>query len=113
MPKNNKELVSIIKTLRNNKERFAVKSGGHNPNVGLSSISGGPLISLKAFDHVVYDAISKTAKIGPGNRWSDVTSKLEPYNVAATSGRVGHVGVGGYTLGGKLSSRGLVIWLTV
>jgi FAD/FMN-containing dehydrogenase len=94
-------LASIVKILRQNKERFAVKSGGHNPNVGLSSISGGPLISLKAIDHVNYDAASKTAKIGPGNRWSDVVRKLEPYNVTAASGRVGNVGVGGYTMGGK------------
>jgi FAD/FMN-containing dehydrogenase len=100
VPKTSKEVATIVKVLNTNNERFAVKSGGHNPNAGFSSILGGPLISLKALNHVTYNSKSKTANIGPGNRWSDVARQLEPYGVAVASGRVGHVGVGGYISGG-------------
>ena len=101
VPKNSKEVAVIVKVLRANNESFGIKSGGHNPNAGFASILDGPQISLKALTHVTYDAESKTANIGPGNKWSDVTKKLEPYGVAVVSGRVGHVGVGGYLMGGK------------
>lgn len=104
VPKSTPEVAAIIRVLNTNKEKFAVKSGGHNPNKGFSSIQGGPLISLKALNQVSYDAVSSTAKIGPGNRWSDVAKFLEPHGVVVASGRVGHVGVGGYLSGGMCKS---------
>ena len=94
-------MATIIKVLNKNDERFAVKSGGHNPNAGFSSIINGPLISLKALNHITYDPKSKTASIGPGNRWSDVAKVLDAHGVAVASGRVGHVGVGGFLSGGE------------
>lgn len=82
-----------------------MKSGGHNPNQWFSSISDGPLISLKAFNTTTYDAASGTAKVGAGNRWADVARALEPHGVAVAGGRIGHVGVGGYLTGGKYQSQ--------
>lgn len=87
-----------------NNETFAIKSGGHNPNQNYSSVDGGPLINLKGLNEINYDANTGTVRVGPGNRWSDVAKALEPYNVTAVGGRIGHVGVGGYLLGGKRSS---------
>ena len=51
-PKSTEELASIVKVLNNNNETFAVKSGGHNPNEGFSSIQSGPLISTKDLNEV-------------------------------------------------------------
>ena len=55
---------------------------------------------MKAFNTTVYDRKTGTAKIGPGNRWTNVAKALEPYGVAVAGGRIGHVGVGGYMVGG-------------
>jgi FAD/FMN-containing dehydrogenase len=85
--------------LDRNKERFAIKSGGHCPNVNFSSIANGPLISMSNFTEVTYDAKAGTVRVGAGNRWEDVQAALDPHNVAVVGGRVGHVGVGGYLLG--------------
>lgn len=61
------------------------------------------MINLKGLNEVVYDAESGTARVGPGNRWVEVVAALEPDGVTVVGGRVGNIGVGGYTLGGGLS----------
>jgi len=85
------EQVSQVVTILNRYAdvQFAVKSGGHNPNVGWSSVDGGVLISMKNLSSTVYNAGEQTAEIGPGARWASVLSALEPYNVAVVSGRLG------------------------
>lgn len=91
----------IVDTLQKNNESFAVKSGGHNPNQNFSSVAGGPLVNLKNLNEITYDAVLGTARVGPGNRWTAVITALEAYNVTVVGGRIGHVGVGGYLVGGK------------
>ncbi|RMD39443.1 hypothetical protein DV735_g5688, partial [Chaetothyriales sp. CBS 134920] len=81
---------------------WAVKGGGHNPNVGFSSTDGGVLIALETLAGVTLDD-QKLAHVGAGARWGAVISALEPYGVAVVSGRLGDVGVAGLTLGGGLS----------
>ncbi|KAF2823577.1 FAD-binding domain-containing protein [Ophiobolus disseminans] len=103
-PKNVAEVASIVTVLNNNNETFAVKSGGHNPNEGFSSIQSGPLISTKELNEVrPYDAASMTVRVGPGNDWQDVHGALEGTGVTVVGGRLGEVGVGGYVVGGGLS----------
>lgn len=41
--------------------------------------------------------------IGTGARWGTVYDYLEPYGLAAAGAREGHVGVGGFLLGGGMS----------
>lgn len=101
VPESPEELSIIVRALGENNETFAVKSGGHNPNRNFSSIDGGPLISLKRFNEINYDEASGTVRVGAGNRWTDVVKVLEPSGVTAVGGRIGHVGVGGYIVGGK------------
>ena len=91
----------IVKALLENDESFAIKSGGHNPIQNFSSVAGGPLINWKDINEVTYDAATGTAQVGAGNRWSAVIEALQPYNVTVVGGRIGHVGVGGYLVGGK------------
>ncbi|KAK2781842.1 hypothetical protein FQN52_001336 [Onygenales sp. PD_12] len=103
VPRTQDDLSIIIRTLNENDERFAIKGGGHNPNRNFSSIDGGPLISLKGFDEISYNEASGTVRVGAGNRWTDVVKTLEASGVTAVGGRIGHVGVGGYIVGGGLS----------
>jgi FAD/FMN-containing dehydrogenase len=102
-PKNAQEVSTIVQILNENNETFAIKSGGHNPNAGFSSIQGGPLISTKELNEVTFDPASMTVRVGPGNDWQDVHKALEGTNVTVVGGRIGEVGVGGYVLGGGLS----------
>ena len=68
---------------------FAVKSGGHNPNVGFSSVNWGVLISFSKLASTNISSDHTTADIGPGARWGDVITALEPYSVAVVGGRIG------------------------
>lgn len=101
-PKTTSEVVSIVKALRNNNETFAIKSGGHNPNNYFASVDGGPLISTSQLNEVVLDPVAETVRVGPGNRWDDVSAALDGTNYTVVGGRIGNVGVGGYLLGGKI-----------
>lgn len=102
-PKSTEEVADIVEILYQNNETFAVKSGGHNPNAGFSSIQDGPLISTKYLNEVTFDPASMTVRVGPGNDWQDVHKALEGTNVTVVGGRIGEVGVGGYVVGGGLS----------
>ncbi|EAW14587.1 uncharacterized protein ACLA_076270 [Aspergillus clavatus NRRL 1] len=102
-PRNAQEMADVIAALGHTQDQFAVKSGGHSPNLGFSSTQGGVLVVTKNLDQVVYDASTQTAVIGPGQRWEDVQEKLEPTGRAVVGGRLGGVGVGGLLLGGGLS----------
>jgi hypothetical protein len=89
-PTNAEEASYVIQVLQNYTDvGFAMKSGGHNPNVGFSSTDGGVLISFSKLATTTYNADSRTADIGPGARWAEVMSALEPYGVAVVGGRIG------------------------
>ncbi|EAT86611.1 hypothetical protein HBH56_154860 [Parastagonospora nodorum] len=101
-PSTLEEVSTVVKTLKESNSRFAIKSGGHNPNPDWSSLSDGPIISTRNFNEVAYDKQTNTVRVGSGNRWGRVVETLEPLGVTVAGGRVGNVGVGGYLLGGGL-----------
>ena len=102
-PQTGSEVSAIVNALRENNETFAVKSGGHNPNLYFSSVDGGPLLSTGKLNEVVLDPTTETARVGPGNLWNDVHAALEGTGYSTVGGRLGIVGVGGYLLGGGMS----------
>lgn len=69
--------------------RFAVKSGGHNPNTGFSSTDGGVLISFKNWNTTTLSENGETADVPPGARWENVITDLEPAGKAVVGGRIG------------------------
>ncbi|KAI7347927.1 hypothetical protein KC343_g12959 [Hortaea werneckii] len=81
---------------------WAVKGGGHNPNVGFSSTDGGVLIAMQNMATTTLDD-DNNAHVGAGSSWEDAQTTLDPYGRAVVGGRIGEVGVAGYTLGGGLS----------
>jgi hypothetical protein len=101
LPETTEEVAHIVSILRSNNETFAIKSGGHNPNNYFASVAGGPLISTKRLNEVIFDAATETVRVGPGNRWDDVSGALDGTGYSVVGGRIGNVGVGGYLLGGK------------
>ncbi|KXT11425.1 hypothetical protein AC579_9888 [Pseudocercospora musae] len=81
----------------------AVASGGHSCNTGASNINRGITIDLAQLNQVRLADKNSAVFLGPGARWKDVYAVLEPHNLTVSGGRVAHVGVGGYILGGGLS----------
>jgi hypothetical protein len=68
--------------------QFAVKSGGHDPNVGHSSINEGVLIALGKIKGATYDRARDVAIVKPGGKWATVIGDLAPSGVAVVGGRL-------------------------
>ncbi|KAF2670690.1 FAD-binding domain-containing protein [Microthyrium microscopicum] len=83
--------------------KFVIKSGGHDPNPGHSSISDGVLLSLNNMRGTTLAADKKVAFVKPGGPWTDVITPLAKEGVTAVGGRLGIVGIGGYLTQGGLS----------
>lgn len=89
-PTSGDEVSEIVTILQNNTGvNFAVKSGGHNPNVGFSSTDGGVLISMSNISSTVLSSDKTTVDIGPGARWVQVAEALDGSGVTVVSGRLG------------------------
>ena len=82
--------------------KFAVRSGGHSPNPGWSSIGQpGILIDMQKLNQITVSGDKSVVSLGPGGRWGDVYTALDPYGVSVIGGRIPHVGVAGVILGGQ------------
>ncbi|KAL0933468.1 FAD binding domain-containing protein [Colletotrichum truncatum] len=83
----------------------AIRSGGHSPAPN-NNAQNGVTIDLERLNTVTYSEDAGTEKghgiasIGSGARWGNVYTELEKLGVMVTGGREGHVGVGGFLLGG-------------
>ncbi|KAF2123686.1 FAD-binding domain-containing protein [Dothidotthia symphoricarpi CBS 119687] len=106
-PKTSKDVSLIVKILTTANSgtpcKFAIRSGGHTPYAGASNIDDGVTVDLQYLSAVKYDAKNELVNVGPGARWNDVFTTLEPLGVITTGGRSSTVGVGGLTLGGGIS----------
>ncbi|KAF9455883.1 FAD-binding domain-containing protein [Collybia nuda] len=94
----------ILRILASTRIPFAIKSGGHNLNLGFSSTSG-ILLYMTRFNQITYHAHTNTVDIGSGLTWDQVYAALEPYNVSVVGARATGVGVGGFLLGGGYSYK--------
>lgn len=81
--------------------KFAVRSTGHNPNVGFSSADETGVVldirRLQAKD-LGEDGV---AHVGAGNTWGEVYAWLEEQKLSAIGGRDRQVGLSGFLLGGS------------
>lgn len=104
-PSNANEVqVAVNALLKYPDVKFALKGGGHNPNLGFSSVNGGVLIAFRPNSQ--YARLSndlKTIDVGAGCKWEDVYTVTQPFGKAVVGGRLGDVGAMGLTLGGGLS----------
>jgi hypothetical protein len=67
---------------------FAVKIGGHNQNVGFSSVKDGVLISLSRMNYIDISTDLCAVEIGPGARWGQVQDALDPTNLTVIGVRI-------------------------
>ncbi|KAM0333066.1 hypothetical protein ACHAQA_001724, partial [Verticillium albo-atrum] len=82
---------------------FAIRSGGHSPGIGTNNIDGGVTLDLSNLNVVLPSEDGSQVSVGPGNRWEDVYSVLDPLGIAVLGGRSRTVGVGGLLLSGGMS----------
>ena len=81
--------------------KFAVRSGGHNANIGFGSVGAdGVVLDLSSLHSIEVSSDKKYASVGPGAKWEAVYTALEAENLTVIGGRVSDVGVGGLVLGG-------------
>jgi alkanesulfonate monooxygenase SsuD/methylene tetrahydromethanopterin reductase-like flavin-dependent oxidoreductase (luciferase family)/FAD/FMN-containing dehydrogenase len=97
------EVVAAVAFARANREvPLGVRSGGHGIS-GRSTNDGGIVIDLKRLNAIeVLNQSTRRVRIGPGARWLDVASALEPHGWVITSGDYGGVGVGGLATAGGI-----------
>ena len=95
--------VHALRTMQTNKTPFAIRSGGHSMNPGVSSTSDGVVINLSKLNAITVDKARGTVTLGTGNRWGPVHRTLEEQGYAVAGGRGSSVGVGGFSLGGGFS----------
>ena len=104
LPTSASDVAVAVKVLNSYPDvRFAVKSGGHDPNPGHATAEDGILIAMSKLVGATYDAERRVALVKPGGSWDNVIGDLEPSGVAVVGGRLGIVGVGGYLLQGGIS----------
>lgn len=83
---------------------FAVRSAGHNPSPGFSSVGeSGVLLDMGGLNDFELSQKHDVASLGPGLTWDEVYKQLEKNELTAVGGRVAGVGVGGLLLGGLCS----------
>jgi hypothetical protein len=92
----------------NNLGFVSLRSGGHSYARASASIEGGVLLDLSRFSDVTISNDESSVTVGTGARWSKVYQVLESKKLAVPGGRNAGVGVGGFTLGGKLCFRVLL-----
>lgn len=84
------DVSTIVKTLNYySTVPFPIKSGGHDPNSGFSSVANGVLIALSHLNGTEYDPYREVAYVKPGGHWIQPITALAPYNVTVLSGRLG------------------------
>ncbi|KAE9375878.1 FAD-binding domain-containing protein [Stipitochalara longipes BDJ] len=93
-----------VKTIAKHNCHFAIKSGGHAMFEGASNANGGITVDLVNLNALELSEDLMTASVGPGQRWGKVYEFLEKEGRVVVGGRVSSVGVGGYLLGGGISS---------
>jgi hypothetical protein len=69
--------------------KFAVKSGGHDPNFGHSSVHDGVLVSFSKVIGVKNDVAKGVAYVKPGGSWNDVIAPLGKEGKVIVGGRLG------------------------
>ncbi|KAF7557001.1 hypothetical protein G7Z17_g1000 [Cylindrodendrum hubeiense] len=102
-PVSSNEVSRVLRVLVNNWCRFAVKCGGHSRFPDDAVSVGGVTIDLGMINSTVVSDDQTTARIGGGSLTRQVFAALDPYGLAYVGGRVGQVGMGGFTLGGGTS----------
>ena len=95
------DVVNALTWARQHNVALRVRSGRHNLE-GWSNVDNGIVIDVSELKDVHIDTASRTAKVGAGLTQLEAVTALGEYDLAATTGTEGTVGLSGATLGGGL-----------
>ncbi|MGW8814601.1 LLM class flavin-dependent oxidoreductase [Gordonia terrae] len=113
-PRTVSEVASAVAFARTHRHLpLGLRSGGHGIS-GRSTNDGGLVIDVGALDDItVLDEATRLVRIGPGARWRDVATTLQPFGWALSSGDYGGVGVGGLATAGGIGFLSRAHGLTI
>ena len=96
------ELTKALAIVQETGTKFAVRTTGHNPNVGFSSVGeAGVVLDIRELrSKEILSDQQGIARFGSGNTWGEVYAWLEERGLSAIGGRDSQVGLGGFLLGG-------------
>ena len=103
-PRNTHHTSEIMQHLHKHEIDFAIVSGGRGTADGASNIYHGVTLDLSLLSAVSYSYEKSSITVQSGARWKDVYELLDSQKVTASGARTGSVGVGGYLLGGGIST---------
>ncbi|GAQ44259.1 hypothetical protein AtubIFM55763_011527 [Aspergillus tubingensis] len=100
------ELTKALAIVQETGTKFAVRTTGHNPNVGFSSAGeAGVVLDIRELrSKELLSDQEGIARFGSGNTWGEVYAWLEERGLSAIGGRDSQVGLGGFLLGGGLGA---------
>jgi FAD/FMN-containing dehydrogenase len=101
-PSNASDVSQILDILVHNWCHFTVKGGGHSRHAGDSNSIGGVTVDLNRIAQIEI-LNGNRARVGGGANTHQVYEALDAHNLSFVGGRVGTVGIGGFTLGGGSS----------
>jgi FAD/FMN-containing dehydrogenase len=100
-PKSAEDVAATLKVLRESDcTDFAIKGGGHNANAGFNNIDDGVTIDMQSMSKVELERGHEVVRVGAGSVWQGVYDEVEKQNRTVLGGRIGVVGVAGFTTGG-------------
>ncbi|KAG6366579.1 hypothetical protein INS49_000757 [Diaporthe citri] len=95
-----REVVSALAVVRKTGCKFAIRTSGHNPNVGFSSVDGsGVVLDLRGLKGRTLGD-NNVLHAGGGCVWGDIYPFLEEHGRSPIGGRETQVGLGGFLTGG-------------
>ena len=103
-PRNTQDVSELMQYLHKHRTDFAIVSGGHGTADGASNADSGITLDLSSLTAVSYSPGKSSVTVQTGARWNDVYELLDSHKVTVTGARTGSVGVGGYLLGGGIST---------
>ncbi|KAI0554740.1 FAD-binding domain-containing protein [Xylaria curta] len=102
-PANAVEVAMAMRVIKVSGTRFAIRSGGHNPNARFASVDGsGVLLDVKNLDTISLGK-DDILRVGSGQTWERVyhfVNFVQEKERSVIGGRHGSVGVAGLLLGG-------------
>jgi FAD/FMN-containing dehydrogenase len=95
------DVATAVRAAREHDLPLAVRGGGHHVT-GSALVDGGLVVDLSGMDVVAVDPASRTARVGPGARVSDVLEPAQAHGLAPIAGSAAQNGVAGSTLAGGI-----------
>jgi hypothetical protein len=101
-PESAAQVASLVEFAAEHGLRVAPQGTGHNA-APMEDLSDSLLVKTERMREVRVDPAARTARVGAGVLWAEVTAAAAEHGLAALAGSSPDVGVVGYTLGGGAS----------